>query len=80
MALNEEMSYKEALLILTEREREVLELVGRFYTTDEIAEELNISRRTVDKHKERICKKVKVRGRGALVKWYHNNKGEGGSI
>lgn len=73
MAQYESMSYEKALYILTDREQEVLELVGKFYSSNEIAEELEISDRTVHKHKERICKKIRVSGRGALVKWYHKN-------
>lgn len=65
--------------ILSEQEKKVLEQVGRLYTNKEIAEELGISVRTVHKHKENICKKIGVSGRGALAKWYfHNGNGMNG--
>lgn len=52
---------------LTRREREILRLAARGLTNPEIAQELFVSPRTVQKHLEHICEKLEVRTRTAAV-------------
>ncbi|HXM57969.1 MAG TPA: response regulator transcription factor [Candidatus Dormibacteraeota bacterium] len=52
---------------LTEREREVLALVGRGRTNDEIAGELFVSPATVKTHVSRVMSKLYARDRAQLV-------------
>ena len=52
---------------LTEREREVLALVGRGKTNDEIAAELFVSPATVKTHVSRVMSKLYARDRAQLV-------------
>ena len=52
---------------LTEREREVLTLIGRGLNNDEIAEELVISPATAKTHVSRIMSKLEARDRAQLV-------------
>src|SRR5690606_32261338 len=52
---------------LTDREREVLELVGRGLSNDEIAERLYMSPLTAKTHVSRIMTKLGARDRAQLV-------------
>ena len=54
--------------MLTEVELNVLRLVVDEYTNERIAQELYISRRTVESHISNICRKLKVNSRIGLVK------------
>jgi len=55
------------LQALTEREREVLALVGQGKTNDEIATELFVSPATVKTHVSRVLSKLYARDRAQLV-------------
>jgi len=48
---------------------EVLKLVEKGYSNKEIGMELNLSVRTVHVHRNKICRKIGVKGRGGLTKW-----------
>ena len=61
--------FVEALKILTPREVEVLEHVAQGHTSPEIAEELYISKHTVQKHREIICRKLERNGFRSLFGW-----------
>jgi DNA-binding NarL/FixJ family response regulator len=54
---------------LTPRELEVLKLIAEAYTSDQIAEALTISRRTVDRHRENILAKLGMRDRVELTRY-----------
>jgi DNA-binding NarL/FixJ family response regulator len=54
---------------LSEREIEILELVATGLTNHDIAEKLEISKRTVDNHISNILKKTKTDNRVELVRW-----------
>ena len=53
--------------ILTKREREVFELLIKNYATKDIAEELNISEKTVRNHISNVMQKLGVKGRSGAV-------------
>jgi DNA-binding NarL/FixJ family response regulator len=55
--------------ILSEREIQVIELVAAGLTNQEIAETLEISKRTVDNHISNILNKTPPSNRVALVRW-----------
>ncbi len=64
------MSSKSQLPVaLSERELEILELVAVGLTNSEIAEKLEISKRTVDNHISNILTKTKTENRVELVRW-----------
>jgi DNA-binding NarL/FixJ family response regulator len=54
---------------LTPRETEVVKLVAEGHTSDEIAEMLVISRKTVDRHRANILEKLKMRDRVDLTRY-----------
>ena len=54
---------------LTEREREVLQLIAEGKSTKEIASILNVSVKTADAHRQRIMKKLDMRSVAELTKY-----------
>jgi DNA-binding NarL/FixJ family response regulator len=54
---------------LSRRELEVLKLIAEAFTSDQIAQELVISRRTVDRHRENILSKLGMRDRVELTRY-----------
>jgi len=65
--LNEPMTSESSLDVLTEREREVLGLVGRGLTNAEIGVRLFLSPLTAKTHVSRIMTKLGARDRVQLV-------------
>jgi two-component system response regulator NreC len=55
--------------ILSERERQVLELTARGFTSREIGEQLSLSPRTVETYRERIMEKLGLEHRSQLVEY-----------
>lgn len=60
---------KEAVSSLSEREMQIVELVTIGMTNQEISEELDISKRTVDNHISNILTKTSTSNRVELVRW-----------
>lgn len=58
-----------ALQALTVTERRVLKLLGEYKTSQDIADELCISVRTVHHHRANIAEKLELRGSHALMKF-----------
>jgi DNA-binding NarL/FixJ family response regulator len=54
---------------LSPRELEVLKLIAEAFTSDQIAIQLTISRRTVDRHRENILGKLGMRDRVELTRY-----------
>jgi DNA-binding NarL/FixJ family response regulator len=55
--------------VLSSRETEILRLVARGYTDNEIGKELYLSPRTVQNHLTRIGEKTGLRRRSELTRW-----------
>ena len=60
--------------VLTPSEIRILSLIGAYKSSREIAEELFISVRTVERHRENICLKLDLHGNKALLKFALENK------
>ena len=54
---------------LSERERQVLELVGQGHNNQQIGKNLGLSPKTIARHRERIMKKLNLHSRTELVKF-----------
>lgn len=54
---------------LSERELQIIDLVAGGLTNQDIAQKLEISKRTVDNHISNILTKTKTDNRVALVRW-----------
>lgn len=62
-----EKKFKKEKIKITEREKEVLELICKGYSTKEIAEKLNISYKTVENHRVALLEKFKAKNVAELV-------------
>jgi two-component system response regulator NreC len=54
--------------ILTRRETEVLQMIAREMTNDEIAQKLYVAKRTVDTHRQNLIKKLEVKNTVGLLR------------
>jgi DNA-binding NarL/FixJ family response regulator len=54
---------------LTPREQEIVNLIAEAYTNDEIAEQLVISKKTVERHRANILEKLGMRDRVELTRY-----------
>jgi DNA-binding NarL/FixJ family response regulator len=61
---------------LTDAERRVLKLIAQYKTSQEIADELFISIRTVDRHRANIANKLDLKGAHALLHFALEHKTE----
>lgn len=66
---NEKGKSAVTLDILSERERQVLELVGEGFSNHDIGKKLELSPKTIARHRERIMKKLNIHSRTELVKF-----------
>ena len=65
---------KPAINDLTATERRVLKMIADDKTSREIADQLSISVRTVERHRQNICDKLEIHGSNALMKFALANK------
>lgn len=57
------------LSVLSQRERQVLEMVARGEGNQEIGRQLSLSHKTIARHRERIMKKLNIHSRTELIKY-----------
>jgi DNA-binding NarL/FixJ family response regulator len=55
--------------LLSQREREVLELVAQGYTNQQIADHLGLSVKTVETYRARLVEKLGLQSRAELVRY-----------
>jgi DNA-binding NarL/FixJ family response regulator len=61
---------------LTASERRILQLIAEGLSSKEIGNELSIHYRTVENHRTNICRKLKVEGANALLRFAVQHKGK----
>jgi len=62
--------------MLTPAERKVLKLISESKTSKEIAGQLSVSVKTVEKHRLNICDKLNIHGPHALIKYAFDHRDE----
>jgi len=67
---------KPALASLTPTEQRVLKMIADYKTSREIANELHISFRTVERHRANICEKLDLKGSHALLKFASEHRSQ----
>jgi two-component system nitrate/nitrite response regulator NarL len=58
---------------ISEREMEILLLIAKEFTNEEISKQLEISKRTVDTHRQNLLAKLNVKNTAGLVKFVYSN-------
>jgi DNA-binding NarL/FixJ family response regulator len=61
---------------LTPAERRVLKLISVNRTTKEVADDLGLSPRTIEAHRQNICKKLALRGSHSLLRFAFDHRDE----
>ena len=69
MRRSQQQVVKTSNAILTKREAEVLTLIANEMTNDEIGNELGVSKRTIDAHRQNILNKLQVKNTAGLIKY-----------
>ena len=72
--LNSRNRDKEPVVKLTQRELEIVRLIAKEYSNEQIANALFISERTVETHRKNIFRKTKIKGVIGLLKFAMENK------
>ena len=55
--------------LLTDSELRIFKLVGQSKTSQEISDELFVSVKTVENHRNNMCKKLRLKGKNSLLKF-----------
>lgn len=63
-----------ANIVITNREREILELLSKEYTNEKIAAALSISYRTVETHRKNLMHKTRSHNLAGLLKYAYSHK------
>lgn len=71
--IEKEKKQKENTALLTDRELEILALIVKEYTSEQIADKLHISKKTVDNHRANILEKTNCKTTIGLVKYALKN-------
>jgi len=67
--ISSSMSADPAFVVLTDREREALQLIAEGKSTKEVADSLNVSVKTVETHRRNIMEKLNLRSVAELTKY-----------
>jgi DNA-binding NarL/FixJ family response regulator len=65
----QEAPVQSSLERLTSRQREILQLIAEGYTSREIAQKLEVARKTVETHRAQLMQRLGIRGVAGLVRY-----------
>jgi DNA-binding NarL/FixJ family response regulator len=68
----ERKKHPEEKVMLTQREKEIIQLLAREYTNERIANALHISYRTVETHRKNIMQKTKAHNLAGLIRFAYS--------
>lgn len=68
----ERKKHPEEKVMLTQREKEIIQLLAKEYTNEKIANALHISYRTVETHRKNIMQKTKAHNLAGLIRFAFN--------
>jgi two-component system nitrate/nitrite response regulator NarL len=57
------------IILISNREKDILRLIGEGHSSQEIAEILSIGKSTVDTHRKNIIKKINIQGKTDLIRF-----------
>jgi len=69
LVVNQQAAKPESKGILTGRQQEILKLIGRGKTNQEIADQLFIGKTTVETHRKNMIRKLGLQGAGELLRY-----------
>lgn len=76
VSTSQETEAPDANIPISKREFQILRMITDEKTNKEIAQELNISRRTVDTHRRNLLQKLNAKNTAGLVRFYMNWKNQ----
>jgi two-component system nitrate/nitrite response regulator NarL len=74
MSVRQQLKQEEQQVNLTQREKEIVQLIAKEYSNIQIAEALFISERTVETHRKNIFRKTNTKSVVGLIKYAYENK------
>lgn len=66
--------YNKGKTLITPREQEILQMISEEMTNEEIAQELGLSKRTIDSHRQKMLVKLGLKNTAGLIKFAMMNK------
>lgn len=73
LLINDKENEQKNASVLSEREMELLQYMASEMTYKEIADKMNLSPKTVENHREKICEKLQIKTRVGLVMYAMKN-------
>jgi two-component system invasion response regulator UvrY len=73
LLINDKENEQKNASVLSEREMELLKYMASEMTYKEIADKMNLSPKTVENHREKICEKLQIKTRVGLVMYAMKN-------
>lgn len=73
-AINQDERPSKTMNELTDREKQLMQMLSNGYTSDDLAERLNLSHNTINSHRKNILKKLKTVNIAEAIAYCFRNK------